>query len=156
MDIAELIFCLRNRVKGSSSLELQMVTVFSTYRNLLILLKFCYMLLVSIVIKYLAGTDKQLILIGGYEYYFDIPCYIIIFWRSLTALSLLYHSTDLLVLHRWLARGYLTGHSWRIMRVVDSESLICCHCKSKKENFLGKKVRCFLRKFWSLIIQRSD
>ena len=49
MDIAELIFCLRNRVKGSSSLELQMVTVFSTYRNLLILLKFCYMLLVSIV-----------------------------------------------------------------------------------------------------------
>ena len=39
MDIAELIFCLRNHVKGSSSLELQMVTVFSVYRNLLILLK---------------------------------------------------------------------------------------------------------------------
>ena len=78
MDIAELIFCLRNRVKGSSSLELHMVTVFSTYSNLPILLKFCYILLVSIVIKHLAGMDivihvKQFILILGYEYYFDIP-----------------------------------------------------------------------------------
>ena len=39
MDIAELIFCLRNRVKGSSSLKLQMVTVFFANRNLLIFLR---------------------------------------------------------------------------------------------------------------------